>query len=132
MKPYILKAVLIGAVLLIGLWVSNNLFHMHISALSYFSVLYVLIVFVLIHYFIHHDKKITENKRIRKLMIGSMARLFLLLIFLAISLFNMQVVLKDFVVVFAVTFFFYLFFDIMEMRTNLRPDLEQPNKNTNV
>ncbi len=132
MKAYTIKSAIIGIVLLLGLWISEALFKMHIGTLSYLSVVYILIVFVLIHYFINHDKKITENKRIRKLMIGSMTRLFLVLIFLAISLFNMQVVLKEFVVVFAVSFFFYLFFDILEMRTNLRPDLEQSNKNTNV
>jgi hypothetical protein len=37
-----------------------------------------------------------------------------------------------FVVVFGITFLFFLFFDILEMRTNLRPDSEKPKKNSNV
>jgi threonine/homoserine/homoserine lactone efflux protein len=65
-------------------------------------------------------------------MIGSMVRLFLVLIFLAISLFNMKPIQFHFVVVFGITFLFFLFFDILEMRTNLRPDSEKPNKNSNV
>ena len=65
-------------------------------------------------------------------MIGSMVRLFLVLIFLAISLFNMKPIQFPLVVVFGITFLFFLFFDILEMRTNLRPDSEKPNKNSNV
>ena len=65
-------------------------------------------------------------------MIGSMVRLFLVLIFLAISLFNMKPIQFHFVVVFGITFLFFLFFDILEMRTNLRPDSEKSNKNSNV
>ena len=65
-------------------------------------------------------------------MIGSMVRLFLVLIFLAISLFNMKPIQFPFVVVFGITFLFFLFFDILEMRTNLRPDSGKPNKNSNV
>ncbi len=65
-------------------------------------------------------------------MIGSMVRLFLVLIFLAISLFNMKPIQFPFVIVFGLTFLFFLFFDILEMRTNLRPDSEKLNKNSNV
>jgi len=85
-----------------------------------------------VRYFTYHDTNISENKKIRRFMIGSMVRLFLVLIFLAISLFNMKPIQFPFVVVFGITFLFFLFFDILEMRTNLRPDSEKPNKNSNV
>ena len=62
-------------------------------------------------------------------MIASMLRLFLVVIFLGISLFNMPKVELGFVAGYIVTFLLFLFFDIREMRTKLRPDSEKSHKN---
>ena len=132
MKSYILKAGILSLVIFLSVWVGVQITQVHLPPISYVGILYLALLFVLVRYFTYHDSNISENKRIRRLMIGSMVRLFLVLIFLAISLFNMKPIQFPFVIVFGLTFLFFLFFDILEMRTNLRPDSEKPNKNSNV
>lgn len=132
MRKYIIKASLLALLLLVSVWVGVQITQVQISPISYVGILYLVVLFILVRYFTYHDTNISENKKIRRFMIGSMVRLFLVLIFLAISLFNMKPIQFHFVVVFGITFLFFLFFDILEMRTNLRPDSEKPNKNSNV
>ena len=132
MRKYIIKARLLALLLLVSVWVGVQITQVQISPISYIGILYLVVLFVLVRYFTNHDTSISENKKIRRFMIGSMVRLFLVLIFLAISLFNMKPIQFTFVVVFGLTFLFFLFFDILEMRTNLRPDSEKSNKNSNV
>ena len=132
MRKYIIKASLLALLLLVSVWVGVQITQVQISPISYVGILYLVVLFILVRYFTYHDTNISENKKIRRFMIGSMVRLFLVLIFLAISLFNMKPIQFPFVVVFGITFIFFLFFDILEMRTNLRPDSEKPNKNSNV
>ena len=132
MRKYIIKASLLALLLLVSVWVGVQITQVQISPISYVGILYLVVLFILVRYFTYHDTNISENKKIRRFMIGSMVRLFLVLIFLAISLFNMKPIQFTFVVVFGLTFLFFLFFDILEMRTNLRPDSEKPNKNSNV
>jgi uncharacterized membrane protein len=132
MRKYIIKASLLALLLLVSVWVGVQITQVQISPISYVGILYLVVLFILVRYFTYHDTNISENKKIRRFMIGSMVRLFLVLIFLAISLFNMKPIQFTFVVVFGLTFLFFLFFDILEMRTNLRPDSEKSNKNSNV
>lgn len=132
MRKYIIKASLLALLLLVSVWVGVQITQVQISPISYVGILYLVVLFILVRYFTYHDTNISENKKIRRFMIGSMVRLFLVLIFLAISLFNMKPIQFHFVVVFGITFLFFLFFDILEMHTNLRPDSEKPNKNSNV
>ena len=132
MRKYIIKASLLALLLLVSVWVGVQITQVQISPISYVGILYLVVLFILVRYFTYHDTNISENKKIRRFMIGSMVRLFLVLIFLAISLFNMKPIQFHFVVVFGITFLFFLFFDILEMRTNLRPDSEKPKKNSNV
>ena len=132
MRKYIIKASLVALLLLVSVWVGVQITQVQISPISYVGILYLVVLFILVRYFTYHDTNISENKKIRRFMIGSMVRLFLVLIFLAISLFNMKPIQFTFVVVFGLTFLFFLFFDILEMRTNLRPDSEKSNKNSNV
>lgn len=115
-----------------SLFLAKGLFQAQLTPIAFVGVAYLGSLFVLVHYFTHHDKNMSENKRIRRLMIGSMIRLFFVLIFLVISLFNTPKFSLHFVIAFGLTFLFFLFFDILEMRINLRPDSEKLNKNTNA
>lgn len=112
--------------------IAKELFQVPITPIAFVGVIYLGSLFVLVHYFTNHDTQMSENKKIRRLMLGSMIRLFFVLIFLVISLFNAPEFSLQFVITFGLTFLFFLFFDILEMRTNLRPDSEKLNKNTNV
>lgn len=131
MKPYTKKAIALVLFIKIGLFVANWRAHAQLSPVAFVGVAYIGCLFVLVHYFTHHDKNMSENKKIRRLMIGSMIRLFFVLIYLGISLFNSPQFSLNFVIAFGLSFIFFLFFDIVEMRINLRPDLKKPNKNTN-
>lgn len=131
MKPYTKKAIALVLFIMIGLFVANLRAQAQLSPVAFVGVAYIGSLFVLVHYFTHHDKNMSENKKIRRLMIGSMIRLFFVLIYLGISLFNSPQFSLNFVIAFGLSFIFFLFFDIVEMRINLRPDSEKPNKNIN-
>ena len=124
MKAYIIKSAVLVSILLISVSVGSQVMGLRMLPVSYIGIVYIALLFNIVQYFTHHDVQISENKRIRRLMIGSMVRLFLVLIFLAISLFNMKPIELTFVAVYGLTFLFFLFFDILEMRTNLRPETE--------
>ena len=115
-----------------SLFLANWLLEAQLTPIAFVGVTYLGSLFVLVHYFTHHDKNMSENKKIRRLMIGSMIRLFFVLIFFIISLLNKPQFPLHFVSAFGLTFIFFLFFDILEMRTNLRHDSEKLNKNTNA
>ena len=115
-----------------SLFLANWLLEAQLTPIAFVGVTYLGSLFVLVHYFTHHDKNMSENKKIRRLMIGSMIRLFFVLIFFIISLLNKPQFPLHLVSAFGLTFIFFLFFDILEMRTNLRPDSEKLNKNTNA
>ena len=132
MKPYAIKAIVLTLFIMTSLFLANWLFQAQLAPIAFLGVAYLGSLFVLVHYFTHHDKNMSENKKIRRLMIGSMIRLFFVLIFLVISLFNKPQFPLHFVIAFGLTFIFFLFFDILEMRANLRPDSEKLNKNTNA
>lgn len=129
MRTYTIKSIIICFVLLISLAIADTVLNLSMNLIGYTSIVFLTGVFVLTRYFVQFDDSINENKRIRRLMIGSMVRLFLVVIFLAISLFNMLEVELTFVFVYGLSFLFFLFFDILEMRTNLRPDSEKSIKN---
>jgi len=129
MKLYLVKSAVITIIISLSAAIADIYMKLDLPAISYAGVVYLGALFSLVRYFTHHDQNITENQKIRRLMIGSMLRLFLVLIFLVISLFNMKPLEMSFVVIFGLTFIFFLFFDILEMRTNLRPDSEKPNEN---
>ena len=124
MKAYIIKSAVLVSILLISVSVGSQVMGLRMLPVSYIGIIYIALLFNIVQYFTHHDVQISENKRIRRLMIGSMVRLFLVLIFLAISLFNMKPIELTFVAVYGLSFLFFLFFDILEMRTNLRPETE--------
>jgi len=130
MRSYLIKALITTLVILISSGAADLMLNLGLPSITYGGVVYLGALFSLVRYFTHYDDKITENQKIRRLMIGSMLRLFLVLIFLVISLFNMKPIELPFVIVFGLTFIFFLFFDILEMRTNLRPDSEKPNENS--
>lgn len=132
MKPYAIKAIVLSIFILTSMITAKWLFQAPITPIAFVGVIYLGSLFVLVHYFTNHDTQMSENKKIRRLMLGSMIRLFFVLIFLVISLFNKPNFVFHFVIVFGLTFIFFLFFDILEMRTNLRPNSEELNKNTNV
>ena len=129
MKLYLIKSAVITTIISLSAAIADVYMKLDLPAISYSGVVYLGALFSLVRYFTHQDQNITENQKIRRLMIGSMLRLFLVLIFLVISLFNMKPLEMSFVVIFGLTFIFFLFFDILEMRTNLRPDSEKPNEN---
>jgi uncharacterized membrane protein YiaA len=132
MNLYTKKVGLIALVLVLSVALADLILTRNLPAVSYFGVLFVAGVFSTVNYFIHRDSQIDENKRIRRLMIGSMLRLFLIVIFLGITLFNMSNLSFDFVMIYGISFLLFLFFDILEMRINLRPDLEKSNRKSNA
>ena len=120
------------AIILVSFLLAEQFTKYPLTNWIYPAVVFMGLVFLLVHYMSMHDEKSDPNKGIRKLMIASMLRLFLVVIFLGISLFNMPQVELGFVAGYIVTFLLFLFFDIREMRTKLRPDSEKLHKNSNV
>ena len=124
MKAYIIKSAVLVLILLVSFAVGARVMDLTLPTMSYFGVIYIALLFIIMQYFTHHDVQISEDRRIRRLMIGSMVRLFLVLIFLVISLFNMKPIELTFVVIYGLTFLLFLFFDNLEIRANLRSETE--------
>ena len=129
MRAYIVRSVVLAVMIMLSFILSEQFTNYPLTTWIYPAVIFMTLVFVLVHYMSMHDEKQDPNKGIRKLMIASMLRLFLVVIFLGISLFNMPKVELGFVAGYIVTFLLFLFFDIREMRTKLRPDSEKSHKN---
>ncbi len=129
MRTYIVRSVVLAVMIMLSFILSEQFTNYPLTPWIYPAVIFITLVFILVHYLSMHDEKQDPNKGIRKLMIASMLRLFLVVIFLGISLFNMPKVELGFVAGYIVTFLLFLFFDIREMRTKLRPDSEKSHKN---
>jgi hypothetical protein len=121
MNSYEKRISVVAGLLLISAAIAQNIMNYPLTPLAYLAVVYNLVVFSVIHRFIIKDVG-DANKSIRRVMIGSMLRLFLSVIFLAISLFNLGKVDIGFVTVFISSFILFLFFDISKISTKLRPD----------
>ena len=129
MRAYILRSVVLTIMIMLSFAFSEQFTNYPLTPWIYPAVMFMALVFILIHYMSMHDEKQDPNKGIRKLMVASMLRLFLVVIFLGISLFNMSKIESGFVVGYIVTFLLFLFFDISEMRTKLRPETRKSHKN---
>lgn len=131
MNRYLIKVSLLTLFMAIGLVVTGLIMHAAVSKSNYIGLVYLFLVTVLIHWFIFGQKG-TENGLIRRMMVGSMLRMFLGVIFLAISLYNIRPADLFFVVSYCLFFCVFLVFEISEMRTNLRPDSKPRPKNENA
>ncbi len=95
------------------------------------GLVFLALVTGLIHWYIFGPKG-TENAVLRRLMVGSMLRMFTGVLFLAITLYNIRPVSMFFVFSYCSYFCLFLVFEIWEMRTNLRPDSKPRPKNENA
>jgi hypothetical protein len=127
MNSYEKRISVVAGLLLISAAIAQNIMNYPLTPLAYLAVVYNLVVFSVVHRFIQNDGG-DPKKSIRRVMIGSMIRLFLMVIFLGISLFNLGKVDLGFILVFISSFLFFLFFEMSKMYSKLRPDSEQAKK----
>lgn len=120
-RTIFLTLALLGSVFFAAKITSND-----IHSWVYYGILFMGGLFLVIHRWTTKDEK-NPNQGIRRLMMSSMLRLTLVVIYLGISLYNHQPVELKNVLIYVVSFLLYLFFDISEMRTKLRPDSEKPH-----
>ncbi len=132
MKGYIIKFSTIAMALILSVSLAKGFTHYPINSWIYLGIIYLVILFTAVHYFTLHDDRNNPNKGIRKIMMGTMIRLFASVIFLIISVLNSGKPELGFVLTYLLSFLVFLFFDISEMRTKLRPDLEKSKNNTNA
>jgi hypothetical protein len=132
MKGYIIKFTAIALALILSVVLAKAFTHYPINSWIFLGIIYLGILFIAVHYFTLHDDKNNPNKGIRKIMMGTMIRLFAAVIFLVISVLNSGKPELGFVLTYLLSFLLFLFFDISEMRTKLRPDLEKSKNNTNA
>lgn len=104
---------------------------LNLPSYNWLGLAYLLAITLLIHAFVYAAKD-NANSLIRRLMIASLLRMFLGILFLAVTLFIMQPVNLHFVLSYCVYFCVFMVFEISQMRTNLRPDLKQRPKNENA
>lgn len=118
-RTIFLTLALLGSVFMAAK-ITNNEIHSWV----YYGILFMGGLFLVINRWTTKDEK-NPNQGIRRLMMSSMIRLVLVVIYLGISLYNHQPVELKNVLIYVVSFLLYLFFDISEMRTKLRPDSEK-------
>ncbi len=127
MNSYEKRISVVAGLLLVSAAIAQNIMNYPLTPLSYLAVVYNLVVFSVIHRFMENHRG-DANRSIRRVMIGSMLRLFLSVIFLAISLFNLGKVDIGFVVVYIFSFILFLFFEISKISSKLRPDSQEVKK----
>jgi hypothetical protein len=98
---------------------------------NWLGLVFLVAVTGLIHLFVGAAKD-NANSLIRRMMVGSMLRMFLGILFLAITLYNKRPVNLHFVIFYCSYFSILMVFEISQMRTNLRPDLKQRPNNANA
>lgn len=126
-NQYEKRILLVSIIMIISIGLAQQIMQYPLPSLAYVAVMYNLLVFSVIHRFIENHNG-DANKSIRRVMIGSMLRLFLSVIFLAISLFNLGKVDIGFVVVYIFSFILFLFFEISKISSKLRPDSQEVKK----
>lgn len=131
MIRYIYRLLITAAALLIITELIAYFGKWNLIPATYAGLLFLVAVTLLIHVFTFYSKG-TDNAMIRRLMVGSMLRMFLGVLFLAISLFNIKPVNLFFVFSYCSYFCIFLVFEIWEMRTNLRPDSKPRTKDENA
>jgi hypothetical protein len=92
---------------------------------------YLVLITWLIHSYVYAASA-NPNSLIRRLMVASLLRMILGILFLAITLFNNRPAHIPFVIFYCSYFCVFMLFEILNMRTNLRPDLKQRPKNENA
>lgn len=103
----------------------------NLPSYNWFGLIYLLLITLLIHAFVHAARD-NANSLIRRLMIASILRMFLGILFLGITLYNMKPVNLHFVIFYCLYFCVFMVFEISQMRTNLRPDLKPRPNNGNA
>lgn len=132
MKGYIIKFSVLSTAMILSVALAKMFTKYPINSWIYLGIIYLAVLFIAVHYFTLHDDKNNPNKGIRKIMMGTMIRLFATVIFLIISVMNNGKPELGFVLTYLLSFLLFLFFDISEMRSKLRPDLEKSKNNTNA
>jgi hypothetical protein len=84
-----------------------------------------------LNYYVTIGSKKSGNSQIRRIMIASMLRMFVILIFLIITMLNQPKVNIPWTIAYGLYFLLFLMFDISKNHTNLRPDLKAPDENGN-
>lgn len=130
-KPYT-KRILVISIILALLSIGAELFKLvSLPLYTWVGLLYLTALTWLIHLFVEAAKD-NPNALIRRLMIASILRMILGLLFLVITLFNFRPVNLNFVIFYCVYFCVFMLFEISQMRANLRPDLKQRPNNGNA
>lgn len=128
---YLTRMLILTALLAVISLVFQLTGYAQLPVYNWFGLIYLLGVTVLIHAFIEAARD-RANALIRRLMIGSILRMFLGILFLAVTLYNIKPVNLHFVLFYCVYFCVFMVFEISQMRTNLRPDLKPRPKNGNA
>ncbi len=98
---------------------------------NWLGLVYLVLITWLIHSYVYAASA-NSNSLIRRLMVASLLRMILGILFLAITLFNNRPAHIPFVIFYCSYFCVLMLFEILNMRTNLRPDLKQRPKNENA
>ena len=114
--------------MLLTLVVYNQIAMEAIPVYGYFGILFLCGLSAFIHYFIYGNPKADAQKTIRRMMIGSLLRMVLSILFLAITLVSFHPLSILFVISYTGSFFLLMLFEIYSIRRKLRPDLKPRSK----
>ncbi len=131
MKIYTIKMTFVFVAIVISTYLGSLMSHLKLGNSIYFAALFQLCVFLLLNYYVSKGSSKNPNSQIRRIMIASMLRMFIILIFLIITMFNQPKTNIPWTVAYSLFFLLYLIFDISKKNANLRPHLKAPDENGN-
>ncbi len=99
-----------------------------IPAYGYFGILFLSGLTLFIHQFTYGNPNNEPAKTIRRMMVGSMLRMIMAILFLLITLISFKPVNIPFVILYILVFSILMVFEIYSIRCKLRPDSKDRSK----
>ncbi len=131
MKIYSIKMAFVFVAIVVSTYLGSMFSNLKLGNSIYFAAFFQLCVFLLLNYYVTVGHKKSGNSQIRRIMIASMLRMFVILIFLIITMLNQPKANIPWTIAYGLYFLLFLIFDISKNHTNLRPDLKAPDENGN-
>jgi len=116
MKIYTIKMTFVFVAIVISTYLGSLMSHLKLGNSIYFAALFQLCVFLLLNYYVSKGSSKNPNSQIRRIMIASMLRMFIILIFLIITMFNQPKTNIPWTVAYSLFFLLYLIFDISKKK----------------
>ena len=128
MKSYYIRLLIFTLLLILAVVIYNALSQTKVPLYGMMGLVFLSALSGFIHYFVYGGDISDPKKTIRRMMAGSMIRMIVAILFLAITLISFRPLNIPFVISYTGSFFLLMVFEISQIRRKLRPDFNAGSK----